>query len=80
MQIKKMEIIEIIKKNIETFHLFVRAGIISCNYISNIDIYQYYKSLENIKSKMDRYVLTAEQKKVSEGTVRRIVREMEKKI
>lgn len=75
-----MEVNKIIKENSTVFYLFVKIGLIPCSEAANLDIFIFYESLKNVKSKMDRYTITAEQKRVSVGKVRQVVRAMERNV
>lgn len=57
-----------------------KLGIVSSTLIANFHIYSYYKSLNPAKvpQKMNRYTFTAEAMKVSERSVMRAIKEMEK--
>jgi hypothetical protein len=71
---------EILEKNVDSFKTLVRAGAVSTSYMNYFKMYTFYKSLNNIKSKMDRYQFVAENFKIDISLVRKAVSEMEKNI
>lgn len=76
-----MEVIkDFIKNNMIVIRKLSVCGLKPETAILYLDIYCYYESLSHLKSKMDRYTLTAETKNVSEWTVRQIVQLLESEV
>lgn len=69
-----------IKKNYKVVDRLLKSGKVSLSVKQEFEIYQYYQTTKNIKSKMQRYSNTASAMKVSEVTVMRAVKEMKKVI
>jgi len=68
-----------IETNYNEFKGFVKAGIISPTTLNNYNMYcQFCELNKDIKSKMLRFSIVADKNKVSEKTVIRAVREMQK--
>lgn len=67
-----------IEKNIDVFKTLVRIGAVPPSYLNYFRIYCFYRSLKNIKSKMDRYQFTAESMDTNTSTVMNAVKTMEK--
>lgn len=76
-----MEIIkDFINNNKVTFKKLAVCGLKPETALLYLDIYNHYESLSHIKSKMDRYTITAEDKNVSEWTIRQIVQLLESEV
>lgn len=71
---------EFIRRNYEAFKGFVRCGSASTKDLNYYKIYCYHSSLPKSLPQMQKHSQTAEDLKVSEISVRRAIREMNKKI
>ena len=69
-----------IKNNYQVVDKLLKAGKLPLSVKQEYEIYQFYQTTNNIKSKMQRYSNTASAMKVSEVTVMRAVKEMKKVI
>ena len=74
------KLIDFIKSNNQVIEKLLKVGVISLTVKQQIEIYNYHKGTEYIKSKTQRVTNTAEAMKVSENTVRRALNEMKKTI
>lgn len=74
------KVIDVLTENMCSFKMFVRMGKVPQSVMVEYQIYSFYKTLENMPSKMDRYQFTAEQLKVNVMQVRRAVSSMEKTV
>lgn len=74
------KIAEYISKNILRIRHDMRLGLISLSVMQNYDIYNLYLSVSKYEEKqMKRYRIVADRCKCSVDTVRKAIREMEKK-
>ena len=74
------KLIDYIQTNHQVIDKLLKVGVISLTVKQQVEIYNYHKSTEYIKSKTQRVTNTAEAMKVSENTVRRALNEMKKVI
>jgi len=70
---------DFIKNNFSTINTLLKAGVISPSTIANYNIFVFYKGLGNMPI-MEKYTVTAKAMRVSEGTVRKSVRDMQRKM
>lgn len=64
-------------KNMEVFRRMVKIGAVPASYLNYYKIYCFYKSLDGVDRKMDRYYFTAESMKTNTTTVITAVKTME---
>ncbi len=72
--------IDKIEENFNFVQILFSNGKIDISIINEYHIYKEYEKLSNIKSKMQRYSIVADNLRISEMTVRRAVYSMEKEI
>lgn len=72
-----MKVAEYIENNMEVFKAFVKIGAVPSCYIGYFSVYQVFRSTKHLKSKMERYNLTADLTKNNLNTVRNAVKCME---
>lgn len=75
-----VKVADYIQTNIAVFSTFVKLGSVPQSIMNQYKIYTFYKSLDKMPSKMDRYTFTAESLKTNVTSVRDAVREMERNI
>lgn len=73
-------VIDVINKNLDTINILLKIGRVPLSLMTDYEIYSMYLANENEPEKMKRYQKVAKYYKVSVNTVRKAVREMEKKI
>lgn len=72
--------IDKIEENFNFVQILFSNGKIDISVLNEYHIYKEYEKLSNIKSKMQRYSIVADNLRISEMTVRRAVYSMEKEI
>ncbi len=72
--------IDKIEENFNFVQILFSNGKIDISIINEYHIYKEYEKMSNIKSKMQRYSIVADNLRISEMTVRRAVYSMEKEI
>ena len=76
----KQKVADYISDNICVFRKLVQIGKVSPSALSSYNIYLFYASIEGVPSVMERYTITSKAMRVSEGLVRKAVRDMTKNI
>lgn len=76
----KIKVADYISDNICVFRKLVQIGKASPSALNNYNIYLFFMNTEGVPSVMERYTVTAKAFRVSEGLVRKAVREMSKTI
>lgn len=74
----KVKLGEYLKDNICVVKTLVKSGQMPTDILYHFQIYNFFESTKDIKSKMERYEFTAEQFKMPSRSVRHIVSKMEK--
>lgn len=75
-----IKLADYIEKNLGVFKTLVSAGPISTSQMMYFQIYSFYKSTAHLKTKSERYELTAQTFKMSNCAIRNAVRYMETNI
>lgn len=73
-------VIDVINTNLDVINVLLKIGRVPLSLMNDYEIYSMYLANENEPEKMKRYQKVAKYYKVSVNTVRKAVREMEKKI
>lgn len=73
-------VIDVINTNLDVINVLLKIGRVPLSLMNDYEIYSMYLANENEPEKMKRYQKVANYYKVSVNTVRKAVREMEKKI
>jgi hypothetical protein len=73
-------VIDVINTNLDVINVLLKIGRVPLSLMNDYEIYSMYLANESEPEKMKRYEKVAKYYKVSVNTVRKAVREMEKKI
>lgn len=75
-----MVVADYIEQNIDVFSKMVKIGAVPPSYFNYYKIYAFYRTTDQMKSKMDRYYFTSDSMKTNTTTVQKAIKLMESRV